>query len=68
MMTASPVLAAPAAGPASSLSVAKAVRASTPSGKKSELAAPGAIIGLVLAAAVIAGGVLIAIDDDSDSN
>lgn len=69
-LSASPVLAAPAANSASSLSVSKAVRASTPSGKKSDLAAPGAIVGLILAAAVVAGGVIIAVDgdDDSDSN
>ena len=71
-LTSTPVLAAPAANSASSLSVAKAVRAAAPAKGKSQLAAPGAIVGLVLAAAVVAGGVIIAVDDgddgDSDSN
>lgn len=68
-LAATPALAAPASSynPAASLSVAKSVRAATPSGKKSGLAQPGAIVGLVLAAAVVAGGIFIAVDDNSDS-
>ena len=67
----SSLVAVPAfANPAASLSVAKATRASSPSSGKSELAAPGAIIGAVLAAAIVIGGIVIAVDDDdnSDSN
>jgi len=66
-LSATPVLAAPA-NIAASLSVAKSVRASAPSKKGNKLAAPGAIIGLIGAAAIIAGGVIIAVDDNSDSN
>ena len=65
-LVAAPVAAAPA-NPAASLSVAKSVRASAPSKKGNKLAAPGAIIGLIGAAAIIAGGVIIAVDN-SDSN
>ncbi|MBW6532026.1 hypothetical protein ACYZX9_04435 [Sphingomonas citri] len=67
-LTATPALAA--ANPAASLSVAKSARASAVGKGKSELAAPGAIVGLVLAAAVVVAGVIIAVDDgdDSDSN
>ncbi len=70
-LAAAPAMAAPVANPASSLSVAKWARAGTAAKGKSELAAPGAIIGLVLAAAVVAAGVIIVVDDnddDSDSN
>ncbi|MBJ6121887.1 hypothetical protein [Sphingomonas mollis] len=68
MLTASPVLAA-TANPASSLSVKSSVRAAAPSRRDSKLAGPGAIVGLVLAAAVIAGGIYLVVDDDdSDSN
>ena len=67
-LSSTPVLAAPA-NSAASLSVAKSVRASAPAKKGNKLAAPGAIIGLIGAAAIIAGGVIIAVDDDnSDSN
>lgn len=66
-LSATPVLAAPA-NSAAGLSVAKSVRASAPSKKGNKLAAPGAIIGLIGAAAIIAGGVIIAVDDNSDSN
>lgn len=61
-LAAAPIAAA-AANPAAPLSVGSSVRASAPAGK-SKLAAPGAIVGLVLAAAVIAAGVYIAVDDD----
>ena len=63
-----PALAAPSANSAASLSVAKSVRAGTPSKGKSLLAAPGSIVALVLAAAIVAGGVIIAVDDDDDSD
>ncbi len=69
-LAAAPAVAAPVANPAATLSVAKSARAGTVTKGKSELAAPGAIVGLVLAAAVVAAGVIIAVDgdDDSDSN
>lgn len=55
------------ANPAASLSVGSSVRASAPAGE-SKLSAPGGVIGLVLFAAIIAGGVYVALDDDdSDS-
>lgn len=62
------LIAAPAlANPAAPLSLAPAsARASAPAGS-SNLSAPGSVIGLVLFAAVIAGGVWLAVDDDSDS-
>lgn len=65
-MMAAPALAAPT-NPAASLSVS---RAATPSAKKSDLAGPGSVVALVLAAAIVAGGIYIAVDDDdnSDSN
>lgn len=64
-----PTYAAPASNPAQSLSVRSAARVATPARQSQKLAAPGAIIGLVLAAAVIAGGIYIIVDDDdSDSN
>jgi len=67
-MTASPVMAA-ATNPAASLSVAKSVRASAPAGKKSELAG-GGIFGILIAAGIVAIGVVAIVndDDDSDSN
>lgn len=56
-----------ATSPAAKLSVAKTVRADTKS-KGSQLAGAG-IVPLVLAAAIVAGGIYIAVDDDdSDSN
>ncbi|QDZ07168.1 hypothetical protein FPZ24_06475 [Sphingomonas panacisoli] len=64
-MTATPALAAPA-NPASSLSVAKSVRASSPSGKSNKLAG-SAIIPAVLALGIVAGGVIIAVSDDNKS-
>ena len=63
-LVATPVL----ANPAASLSVAKATRAASPSGKKSQLAAPGGIIAAVLVAGVVAGGIIIAVDDDDDDD
>lgn len=67
-LSASPALAA-AANPASSLSVSSSVRAAAPAKRTSKLAGPGAIVGLVLAAAVVAGGIYLVVDDDdSDSN
>jgi hypothetical protein len=66
-LSATPALAA-AANPASSLSIKTAARAGTPGKRAGKLAAPGAIVGLVLAAAVVAAGVFIVVDDDSDSN
>ncbi|MEG8039713.1 hypothetical protein QP166_10295 [Sphingomonas sp. LR60] len=68
-LAAAPALAAPAASPAASLSIAKSARASTATSGKSKLGAPGSIVALVLAAAIVAGGVFIAVDDNnSDSN
>jgi len=67
VMTAAPV-AAQAANPAQSLSVAKSVRASTPAAKKSDLAGFG-VVGLLIAAGVVAIGVIAIVqDDDADSN
>lgn len=69
LMTA-PAMAAPT-NPAASLSVSKAVRASTPAGKASRLSgglfSGGGLIAVVAVVAVIVGIVLIA-DDNSDSN
>ncbi|MGJ3629775.1 hypothetical protein AB5I41_28495 [Sphingomonas sp. MMS24-JH45] len=65
-LIASPALAA--TNPASSLSVAKAARASTPTAKKSELFG-GGILAVVIAAGVIAIGVVAIVNDESsDSN
>lgn len=60
-MTATPALAAPA-NPAASLSVGKSVRASAPNAKANKLAG-GAIIPAILALGIVAGGVIIAVDD-----
>ncbi len=66
-LVATPV-AANAAQNASALSVAKSVRASAPS-KGGQKLAGGGIVFALLAAAIVAGGVYIAVDDnDSDSN
>ncbi len=68
-LTATPVLAAPARnGPtsASALSISNVQRAAKPVGEAERLTQPGAIVGLVLGAAIIAGGVIIALDDDDD--
>ncbi len=68
-MTATPVLAAPA-NPAASLSVAKSVRASTATTKNNELAGAG-LFGIVIAAGIVAIGVIAIVndnDDDADSN
>ncbi len=62
-MTATPALAAPA-NPAAALSVGKSVRASSLSAKSNKLAG-GAIVPAVLALAIVAGGVIIAVSDDS---
>jgi len=58
-LVASPVL----ANPAASLSVAKSVRASTPSAKSNKLAG-NSLIPVVLALAIVAGGIYIAVDDN----
>lgn len=66
-LAAAPVAAA--ANPAASLSVAQA-RAGSGTSDDSRLNAPGAVIGLVLSALVIAGGIYLIVDDedeDSDS-
>jgi hypothetical protein len=63
-IAATPALAAPA-NPAASLSVAKSVRASAPSGKSNKLAG-SSIIPAVLALAIVAGGIYIAVDDNND--
>lgn len=66
-LVAAPVAAAPI-NPAASLSVSKSVRASSPTAKKSKLAGTGLILAIA-AAGIVAGGVIIAVDDDnSDSN
>jgi hypothetical protein len=65
-LAAAPVLAAPA-NSASKLSLS-GVRASTASGKKSDLA-PAVLIGVLATAAIIGGAVALADnDDDPDSN
>ncbi|MEO5493273.1 MAG: hypothetical protein ABIR08_04520 [Sphingomonas sp.] len=58
-LVATPVL----ANPAASLSVAKSVRASSPSAKSNKLAG-SSIIPAVLALAIVAGGIYIAVDDN----
>ncbi len=67
-MTATPVLAAQA-NPAASLSVAKATR-TTASGEKSNKLAGAGLIGVILAAGIIAIPVIQIVkdNDDSDSN
>lgn len=65
-MTALSLVATPALAannPASSLSVSKSVRVGTPASRGSHLAG-GTIIPVVLALAIIAGGVIIAVDSD----
>ena len=54
-----------AANPASPLSVSSSTRASADRGD-SQLAAPGSIIGLILAAAIVAGGIYLLVDKDDD--
>ncbi len=66
-LVAAPVAAAPY-NPAASLSVAKSVRTATKSTKKNELAGGGLIIALLAGVAVVAGVVIIADNNDSDSN
>ena len=65
-LVASPVMAAPA-NPAASLSVAKAVRSGTGTGKKNELAGGGIFIAVITLVVVIVGVVLVT-NDDTDSN
>ncbi len=66
-LSVSPALAA-TANPAASLSVAKSVRASTPSAKQSDLAGFG-FVGLAILAGIVAIGVIAIVNDDnSDSN
>lgn len=66
-MAIAPAFAAPV-NPASSLSVAKSVRAGSASGKQ-KLEGSGIVIAVVAAAAVVAGIIIIADDNnDSDSN
>ena len=62
-LVASPVL----ANPAASLSVAKSVRASSPSAKSNKLAG-SSIVPVVLALAIVAGGVYIAVDDNKSKS
>jgi hypothetical protein len=67
-LVAAPVVAAPA-NPATSLSVAKSVRASSASTKKNELAGGGIIVAILAVVAIGAGIYIIAdSDDDADSN
>lgn len=63
-MAVAPVMAAPA-NPASSLSVAKSVRAGTATAKDSDLAGGGIFVALIAAAAVIVGIIVVAKEDDS---
>ncbi|MEH3158461.1 MAG: hypothetical protein PGN08_05705 [Sphingomonas taxi] len=71
-LTAAPIAATPAfaaqANPAASLSVAKSVRASAPTGKKSNLAGGGLLAALIAAGVVAIGVVAVVNDDNSDSN
>ncbi|MCP3735697.1 hypothetical protein M9979_12515 [Sphingomonas sp. RP10(2022)] len=68
-IAATPAFAAPTTNPAASLSVAKSVRASTPSAKKNDLAGGGLIFAALIAAGVIAIVAVAASKDDSaDSN
>lgn len=69
-MIAAPALAAPA-NPASTLSVAKSVRASTPTKGASKLADGPTTITALLFGGLAVTGIIVAIansDDDSDSN
>ena len=70
-LMAAPAMAAPT-NPAASLSVTKSVRAGAPAGKASRLSGGlfggGTIIAVIAVAAVIVGLVLVADDDNSDSN
>jgi subtilisin family serine protease len=50
---------------ATALSLKAATRTGTPTARQGKLAVPGALVGLILAAAMVAGGVLI-VADDSD--
>ena len=65
-MTATPALAAPV-NLATSLSVAKSVRASSPGAKSNKLAG-STLIPAVLALAIVAGGVFIAVDDNNNKS
>lgn len=66
-LTATPVLAA--APSASKLSLAGSPRAAKATGKSEKLEGNGTIIALVLAAGVVAGGIIAVTNDgDSDSN
>lgn len=67
---AAPTMAQAAANPASSLSVANSVRASTPAGKRSNVLGGAGIFALIIGAAVVAIPVVAVVkdDDDSDSN
>lgn len=53
-----------AANPAASLSVAPASARASAAPGGSNLAAPGSVIGLVLFAAIVAGGIWLAVDGD----
>jgi hypothetical protein len=67
-LSVSPALAA-TANPAASLSVAKSVRASTPSAKQSELGGGFGFVGLAILAGIVAIGVIAIVNNDnSDSN
>ncbi len=66
-LVAAPVVAAPY-NPAASLSVAKSVRTGAKPTKKSALAGSGLFIALIAGVAVVAGIVVIADNNDSDSN
>lgn len=57
---------AASANPSASLSVGAATRASAPAGESNLAGAP--VLPLVLLAAIIAGGIYIAVDDDDGPN
>ena len=64
-LVAAPAMAAPAANPAQSLSVAGASRAGTPAAHKNGIGGVS-LIPALLAAAVIAGGIIVIVDNDDD--
>ena len=68
-LVAAPVVASAApVSPASSLSVSKAVRTSSPTANKSKIGGDGGIIIIALAAVAVGGGLYLAIDGDSDNS
>lgn len=66
-MVAAPVAAAPT-NTAANLSISKSVRASAPAAKTNKLAGGGVLAALIAAGVVAIGVIAIVKDDDSDSN